>query len=75
MRGGDLILSYEGQDIAVSSALPPMVGATDPGTTVTLKVLREGKTVSIKVEVGTLESGEGSDAPGGSEPPRIAAAS
>ena len=69
LRGGDLILSYEGQDIAVSSALPPMVGATDPGTTATLVVLREGKTVSIKVEVGTLESGDGGEAPGSETTP------
>jgi serine protease Do len=56
LRIGDVILSYEGQDLPLSSALPPMVGATDPGTTVTLKVLREGKTHTIKVEVGVLES-------------------
>jgi len=47
-----------------------MVGATDPGTTVSLKVLREGKAVTIKVVVGTLQA----DQPGGgtpdSEPPR-----
>ena len=56
LRVGDVILSYEGQDLPKSSALPPMVGATDPGTTVSLKVLREGKTVTIKVAVGQLEA-------------------
>jgi serine protease Do len=56
LRLGDVILSYEGKDLPLSSALPPLVGATDPGTTVSLKVLREGKTVTIKVNVGELES-------------------
>ena len=55
LRSGDVILKFEGQEIAVSSALPPMVGNTDPGTTATLEVLREGKKVMIKVEVGALE--------------------
>ena len=55
LRVGDVIMSFEGQELPLSGALPPMVGATDPGTTVSLKVLREGKTVTIKVVVGTLE--------------------
>lgn len=59
LKVGDVILGYEGQDIPLSSALPPMVGATDPGTTVTLKVLRDHKVVTIKVAVGTLEAEEG----------------
>lgn len=58
LRTGDVILSFEGQEIAVSSALPPMVGNTDPGTTATLEVLRDGKKVMIKVEVGALEGDE-----------------
>jgi serine protease Do len=68
LKVGDVILSYEGQEIPLSSALPPMVGATDPGTTVSLKVLRDHKTITIKVVVGTLES-EPSGAPD-PEPPR-----
>ncbi|MGH8442606.1 MAG: PDZ domain-containing protein, partial [Nevskiaceae bacterium] len=70
LRVGDVILDFEGQELPLSSALPPMVGATDPGTPVTLKVLRDGKAVSIKVVVGTLQA----DQPGGgvpdAEPPR-----
>jgi serine protease Do len=68
LKVGDVILSYEDQSIPLSSALPPMVGATDPGTTVSLKVLRGGKTVTIKVAVGTLES-EGAGTPDAEAPP------
>jgi serine protease Do len=68
LKVGDVILRYEGQDLPLSSALPPMVGNTDPGTTASLKVLREGKTVDIKVEIGTLEA-EPAAAPQTEEPP------
>ncbi len=56
LKVGDVILSFENHDIVTSSSLPPMVGNTDPGTPATLKVLRDGKTVTIKVDVGTLEN-------------------
>ncbi len=68
LKVGDVILDYDGRDLPLSSALPPMVGSTDPGATVALKVLRERKTVTIKVVIGTLEAEE-AGAPK-SEPPR-----
>ena len=55
LKAGDVILAYEGKELPLSSALPPMVGATDPGTTASLKVLRDHKPVTIKVVVGTLD--------------------
>jgi len=69
IRAGDVILSYDEQDIPMQAALPPMVGNTDPGTTAALKVLRDGKTVTIKVEVGTLESGDRAGRGGGKPAP------
>jgi serine protease Do len=54
-KPGDVILSYNNQDLASSTALPPQVGSSDPGEIVTLKLMRERKTISIKVEVGKLE--------------------
>jgi serine protease Do len=70
LRVGDVILEFEGQELPLSSALPPMVGATDPGTTVELKVLREGKAVKMKVVVGTLQADEPSGGTPDAEPPR-----
>jgi serine protease Do len=58
LRAGDVILSFEGRELPTSSALPPLVGVTDPGTTVSLKVLRDGRLVTIKVQIGTLEGDE-----------------
>ncbi|MBK1693964.1 serine peptidase [Chromatium weissei] len=52
LRPGDVILSFNGQDIMISSALPPLVGTTSVGKTATLQVLRLGKqhTMTVKIE-------------------------
>jgi serine protease Do len=70
LRVGDVILEFEGEQLPLSSALPPMVGATDPGTPVNLKVLRDGKAVTIKVVVGTLQPEEAAGGTPDAEPPR-----
>src|SRR5581483_1966420 len=59
LKTGDIILSFNGQELATSSALPPMVGNSDPGDHARLKVMREGKNLDIAVEVGTLEASSG----------------
>ena len=58
LRVGDVILSDEGEEIVTSSALPPMVGATDPGSPAMLEVLRDGKKIDIKVAVGSLDTND-----------------
>jgi len=55
LRAGDIILSYNGVELASSTALPPMVGITDPGENAEVKLLREGKQMSLKVAVGVLQ--------------------
>jgi len=70
LRVGDVILDFEGQELPLSSALPPLVGATDPGTPVSLKVLRDGKAVTIKVVVGTLQPDQAGGGTPDAEPPR-----
>ncbi len=57
IKAGDVILTYNDQPLPRSSALPPLVGANDPGDTVTLKLIREGKTMTVKAEIALLESG------------------
>lgn len=58
-RGGlkpnDVILSVNGQDLASSNNLPPLVGSSDPGEILTLRVLREHKDLTLKIEVGKLD--------------------
>lgn len=61
VREGDIILSYNGDVLPNSAALPPMVGITDPGEMATLKLLRDGKKLTVKVDVGTLAPGVAQD--------------
>ena len=50
----DVILAYNGHDIESSRDLPPLVGATKPGTSAELSVFRDGKTIKVPVTVGEL---------------------
>jgi len=54
----DVILEYNGQEIAHSSDLPPMVGATPPGSKVQLKVFRDGETRNVTLTLGELKGDE-----------------
>ncbi|TGN41045.1 DegQ family serine endoprotease [Marinobacter confluentis] len=54
LQSGDIVLQYEGEDVALSSDLPPMVGRTPVGETASLQVLRGGKTINVDVEIGRL---------------------
>ena len=51
----DVILSFNGTEIARSSQLPPLVGATEPGTRAKLTVFRDGKEVELPITVGEAE--------------------
>ena len=63
---GDVIIEFDGTEVARSSDLPPLVGATRPGTRTTLKVFRDGKTLSLDVTVGELpQDAVASNAQGG----------
>ncbi len=52
LKRGDVILSYQGRPVVDTNAFRNEIAATTPGSTVTLQVLREGKSNEIKA---TLE--------------------
>jgi serine protease Do len=54
VRVGDVITSFNGREIGDSSELPPMVGATAPGTRATLGVFRDGRMLNVPVTVAEL---------------------
>ncbi len=64
---GDVILAFNGSEIARSSDLPPLVGATAPGTKVKVRVFRDGREREITVTVGELPADATAAAAGGSE--------
>ena len=58
LKPGDVILEFNGQALAEHAELPPLVGETAPGTTVTLKVWRDKAARNIPVTVARLRTAE-----------------
>jgi putative serine protease PepD len=56
VKSGDVIVGYDGKDVSSSAELRALVDAGRPGDSVTLKVLRDGKTVEVQVKLGTRPS-------------------
>ena len=56
IEAGDVILSFNGREIAKSTDLPRVVGDTKPGTAVPIQVWRKGATRELSVTVSDTES-------------------
>ncbi|WP_413231704.1 DegQ family serine endoprotease [Marinobacter sp.] len=54
LKAGDIVLAYDGEEISLSSDLPPKVGRTPVGETATLEVLRGGDRIELPVVIGEL---------------------
>jgi len=57
-KSGDVIVAFDGRSIEESADLPHVVGMLQPGRTVQAKVVRDGRTRRISVEIGRLDTGE-----------------
>ncbi|MBI5119907.1 MAG: DegQ family serine endoprotease [Rhodospirillales bacterium] len=58
LKGGDVILTFDGKKVNEMRRLPRIVAETQVGRTVDVVVLRQGKTQTMKVTVGELEDEE-----------------
>ena len=58
IESGDVILSFNGREIAKSTDLPRIVGDTKPGTAVTVQVWRKGATRDLTVTVSDGEASQ-----------------
>ncbi len=54
IKVGDVIVNFNGKEVSSSSALPPMVGSTKVDDRVKVKIIREGKSKTIKVKISEL---------------------
>lgn len=61
---GDIILEYEGRKVPESYILSRMVGETEIGKPVTLKIWRKGKIVEVKIKVEEMPDAKKEDAKG-----------
>ncbi|WP_340109152.1 DegQ family serine endoprotease [Pikeienuella sp. HZG-20] len=59
IEAGDVIMKFDGRDIAEMRDLPRMVAETEVGKDVRVVVWRKGKTQTVKVVLGLLDEGEG----------------
>ena len=55
LTAGDVILRYNGKEIATSADLPVLVANAEPGSKTRLEVLRDGATRQIDVTVGEMK--------------------
>ena len=69
LETGDVILSFDGVDVADTRGLVRQVGNSPVGATVRVTVLREGTSQTIPVIVGRREDATSADAPGTEEEP------
>lgn len=56
LQAGDIIVRFNGRDIARSTDLPALVAGTAPGSEATLSVWRQGATKELRLTVGELKS-------------------
>jgi serine protease Do len=56
LKEGDVIVTFDGNDIPTSSDLPHVVGLIEPGSRVSMEVVRDKKRRKMNVEVGGLDA-------------------
>ena len=67
MKEEDVILSFNGKALNNASELSTWVASSSPGQDITLAVLRDGKEMSVKVNLGELNEAEQATAQGKSQ--------
>ncbi|MGA7802857.1 MAG: DegQ family serine endoprotease [Gammaproteobacteria bacterium] len=55
LKAGDIIVSFDHQDIQDSSQLPPLVANTPIGKTVPMGIIRDGKSETLQVTIAKLK--------------------
>jgi serine protease Do len=53
-KSGDVIIRYNGREVADSATLPPLVGQTPVGETAEVIVIRDGEETTLEVTIGEL---------------------
>ena len=72
-KTGDIILKLDGKDISDSRDLARKVAVVEPGTSVPVEIIRDGKAETVTVEIGKMPgSKEMAAAPRQSEPATLA---
>jgi len=67
IRSGDVIVAFDGKEVKDEHELPSIVAATKPGKSVNLRLIRDGKEISVPVTIAEMQGEPGKPA-GGNEP-------
>jgi len=70
IKPGDVIVAVDGKPVKSSHELPRLVAAMRPGTAVDIKVLREGKNVSVRATLSAQDDKELAGRSGDAAPDR-----
>ena len=57
VTGGDVIVSVEGERLVEEADLPRIISRLEPGQTISMEVIRDGKRQDLEVELGTRPVG------------------
>lgn len=63
IQEGDIILSFDGQDIDAMRRLPRIVAETEVGKKVPVAIWRKGSDITVTVELGQMEQADAKAAP------------
>lgn len=58
IKAGDVVITFNGRNVAAMKDLPRMVADTPVGKEVDVVLFRKGKEVTVQVDLGRLEEGE-----------------
>ena len=72
IRAGDVIVAFNGSEIASASDLPPLIGSAAPASHASLRIVRDGKTIELPVVLDRLTAAASASTASGSEPASVA---
>lgn len=58
LKHGDIIVSFNGKKVKNGYEISRLVAETQPGNTVTIKIIRDGREKALNVKIGVLNQGE-----------------
>jgi serine protease Do len=58
IKSGDIIIAYEGKDVKGPSEFRNMVASSRPGETVNITIIHDGKSETLKVVIGEMDTDE-----------------
>lgn len=61
IKARDIILKFDGKEVAISADLPRIVGNTKPGSKVSIDIWRDSSVKTVKIEVGEAPSDEAAE--------------